>query len=67
MANNGKYTKHTRHISRRIHFLRNGEECNLYNIVWCGGGLQLKDIGTNTFREDTLNPILGYSMVRLES
>ena len=26
MANNGKYTKHTRHISRRINFIRNGEE-----------------------------------------
>ena len=24
MAKNGKYTKHTIHISRRIHFLRNG-------------------------------------------
>ena len=24
MSNNGKYTKHTRHISRRIHFVRNG-------------------------------------------
>ena len=24
MANNGKYTKQTRHIARRIHFLRNG-------------------------------------------
>ena len=24
MANNGKDTKHTRHISRRIHFVSNG-------------------------------------------
>ena len=24
MAKNGKYTKHTRHIARRMHFLRNG-------------------------------------------
>ena len=27
MANNGKNTKHTRHTSRRVHLLRNGEEC----------------------------------------
>ena len=26
MANNGKYAKHTRHISRRMHFVRNGEK-----------------------------------------
>ena len=26
MANNVKYTKHTRHITRRIHFVRNGEK-----------------------------------------
>ena len=25
MANNGKDTKHTRHITRRIHLVRNGE------------------------------------------
>ena len=24
MANNGKDTKHTRHIARRMHFVRNG-------------------------------------------
>ena len=27
MAKNGKDTKHTRHIARRIHFVRNGEKC----------------------------------------
>ena len=26
MTNNGKYTKHTRYISREINFVRNGEE-----------------------------------------
>ena len=28
MAKNGKDTKHTRHISSRMHFIRNGEKCN---------------------------------------
>ena len=26
MANNGRDTKHTRHIARRMHFVRNGEK-----------------------------------------
>ena len=28
----GKDTKHTRHIARRIHFVRNGEKCKTYKI-----------------------------------
>ena len=32
MANNGKDTKHTRHIARRIHFVRNGETCKMHKI-----------------------------------
>ena len=32
MANNGKDTKHTRHIARRMHFLRNGEKCKMQKI-----------------------------------
>ena len=42
MANNGKDTKHTRHIARRMHFVSNGEKCNMHNIDWCEGGLQLE-------------------------
>ena len=32
MAKNGEYTKHTRHIARRIHFVRNGKECKMHKI-----------------------------------
>ena len=39
MSKNGKDTKHTRHISRRIHSIRNGEKCKIHKIDWCGGGL----------------------------
>ena len=35
MANNGEYTKHTRHISRRMHYVRNVEEFNMHNKLWC--------------------------------
>ena len=38
MDNNGEYTKHTIHISRRMNFVRNGEDLNLHKILWCEGG-----------------------------
>ena len=47
MVNNGKDTKHTRHIARRMYFVRNGEKCKMHKIYSCEGGLQLADIGTN--------------------
>ena len=46
MAKNGNDTKHTRHIARRMHFVRNGEKCKMQKIDWCEGGMQLADIGT---------------------
>ena len=46
-----------------MHYVRNGEEWNLQNTVWCEGGIQLAGIGTNNVRQDELNPILGYSML----
>ena len=58
MYNNGKETKKTRNISRRMHFGRNGEECNLHNKVWCEGGLQMANNVNNNVREDKLNPKL---------
>ena len=35
MAKNGKDTKHTRHISRRMHFVRNGEHCEMQKMDCC--------------------------------
>ena len=35
MAKNGKDTKYTRHIARRMHFVRNGEKCKMHKIDWC--------------------------------
>ena len=39
MAKNGKDTKHTRHIARRMHFVRNEEKCKRHKIYWCERGL----------------------------
>ena len=64
---NGKNTKHTRHIARKMNFVRNGEKCKMHKIDWCEGGLQLADIGTNNISEPDLTPRMKYIMVRLEN
>ena len=67
MAKNGRDTKNTRHIARRMHFVRNGEKCKMHKIEWCEGGLQLADIGTKNVSEPDLTPRMKYIMVRLET
>ena len=67
MAKNGKDTKHTRNIARRMHFVRNGEKYNMHKINRCEGGLQLADIGTKNVSEPDLTPRMKYIMVRLEN
>ena len=67
IANNGKDNKHTRHIARRMIFVRNGEKCKMHKIDWCEGGLQLVDIGTKNVSEPDLTPIMKYIMLRLEN
>ena len=66
MDKNGKDTKHTRHIARRMYFVRNVEKCNMYKIDWCEGGLKLADIGTKNLSEPDLTPRMKYIIVRLE-
>ena len=66
MAKNGRDTKHTRHIARRMHFVRNGEKRKMHKIEWCEGGLQLADIGTKNVSESDLTPRMKYIMVRLD-
>ena len=67
MDNNVKDNKHTRHIARRMHLVRNGEKCEMHQIDWCEGGLQLVEIGTNNVSEPDLTPRMKYIMVRLEN
>ena len=67
MDKNGKDTKHTRHIARRMNLVRNGEKCNMHKIDWCEGGLQLADIGTKNVNESDLTPRIKYIMVRLDN
>ena len=67
MANNVKDTKHTRHIARRMNFVRNGEKCKMHKIYWCEGSLQLADIGTKNVSEPDIKPRMKYIVVRLDN
>ena len=67
MAKNGKNTKHTRHIARRMHLLRNVEKCKMHTIDLCEGGLQLADICTKNVSEPNITPRMKYIMVRIEN
>ena len=67
MTNNGKNTKHTRHITRRMNFVRNGEKCNMYKIELCEGGLQLEENSTKNVGENNLTPRMKYIMVTLDN
>ena len=67
MANDGKDTKHTSKIVRRMNLVRNGEKCKMHKIDWCEGGLQSADIGTNNVGELDLTPSMKYIMVRMEN
>ena len=67
MAKNGKDTRHTRHITRRVHLVRNGENCKMHKIDWFEGGLQMEYITTNNVCENDLNTRLRYIMVMLNN
>ena len=64
---NGKDTKHTSHIARRIHLVRNGESFNIQSIDWCAGVLQLSEIDTKNVGEHDLTPIMKYIMVIIDN
>ena len=63
---NGKDTKHTRHIARRMHLVRNGEKYKIHKIDWCEEGLHLADIGPKNLSEPDLTARMKYIMVRIE-
>ena len=66
MDKNGKDTNHTRHISIRVHFVRNGEKYKFHRIDWFRGVLQVVDIVTENIGENYLNPGMKYIMVSLD-
>ena len=67
MDNNGKYTKNTRHIYIRVHFVTNGEKWKIHKIGWCEGGLQLENIVTKNVGENDLNTRMKFIRVRINN
>ena len=63
MAANGKDTKHTRNIARRMNYLRNGENCKMHNIDWCEAVLKLTYIATKNIGDNYLTPRMKYIML----
>ena len=66
MAKNGKDTNHTRHIYRRVYFVRNGENGKIQKIFWYEEGLQLAGIATKNVGESDRNPRMNYIMVMFD-
>ena len=66
MYKNAKYATHSRHISRIMKFVRNGENCKMQNIDWCEGGLQLADIATKNVGQHDVTPRMRFIMIRLD-
>ena len=60
ISKNFKDNKHTRHIARRMHFVRNGEKFKMNIIDWCERGLRLVDIVTKNVGENDLTPRMKY-------
>jgi hypothetical protein len=52
MGSSFRDTKHTRHIARRYHYVRNNVETKRFIMCWITRDLQLADIGT----KQTLGP-----------
>jgi hypothetical protein len=46
MGNSCRDTKHTRHIMRRYHYVREGIESKHFSAKWITTTIQLADIGT---------------------
>ena len=67
MAKNDKNAKHTSHTARIMHFVSNGENCNMHKIDWCERGLKLADIDTNNVGEHDLTLVMKYIMARLDN
>ena len=66
MAKNGKNTKYTRHISRGMNFITNGERFKMQKIDWCGGGLKLANVATKNIDDPDLTPRMKYNIVILD-
>ena len=64
---NGKDANKTRHIYRRVNFVRNGEKWKIQKIDLCAWGIKLADIETKNVGENDWNHRIKYIMVMLDN
>ena len=58
IAKNGKLTRKTRHIERRFHFVRQGQQDGIHQLHWIPCNSQLADILTKTQLSGKIDPHL---------
>ena len=58
IAKNGKLTRKTRHIERRFHFVRQGQQDGIHQLHWITCESQLADILTKTQTASKIDPHL---------
>ena len=65
MGQSFKDTKHTRHIWRHFHYVRQGEHSGMHKLHWIPNHFQLADIGTKPLGPGDLLPLLKYMVVTI--
>ena len=66
MGHSFKSNKHTRHIMRRYHYIREGQLTGEHELTWIPKLYQLADIGTKPVTKVDLNSRLKYLFVSAE-
>jgi hypothetical protein len=70
MGESYKDTKHTRHIMRRYHYVREGISSNRFIMGWIRSGIQFADIGTKNNpgpRHQTLLDLINVKVGNLQT
>jgi hypothetical protein len=65
IAKNGKLTRKTRHIERRFHFVRQGQQDGLHQLHWIPNESQVADILTKTQFSSKIDPHLSKIFCKL--
>jgi hypothetical protein len=65
MAKNGRLTRKTRHIERRFHFVREGQQNGLHSLHWLPASSMLADIMTKSQAAYKIDPHLARVLHKL--
>jgi len=65
MAKSGRMTRKTRHIERRFHFVRQGQDNGLHKLQWIPGEFQLADVQTKSQEAAKIDPLIKQALYAL--